>query len=159
MDFRGFRRALVVACLSLAAANCKKCESCVEDEKEEEEEKNAMRDHFWRVQISLVGKGRVKTFGPAFDCVSDGATQTGECGPKLVRFKEMHPPTMEATGAAGWTFEHWESQIREPDGGMATRTGPMPDGKVYLNGFGYTDTGELELVKAVFVMLAPEGGR
>ena len=26
----------------------------------------------------------------------------------------------------------------------------MPDGRVYLNGFGYEDTGELETVTAVF---------
>lgn len=153
-----FARPLVVACLLVAAANCKKCESCLEDESEEEEERNAQRDHFWRAQIVVVGKGRVKTFVPAFDCTSDGTTQTGDCGPKLVRFREMKPPMMEATADAGWMFDHWESQIREPDGGMTTRKGPMPDGRIYLNGFGYTDTGELEFVKAVFA-LDGDGGR
>ena len=30
----------------------------------------------------------------------------------------------------------------------------MPDGRVYLDGFGYSDTGELETVTAVFVPVA-----
>ncbi len=158
MDVARLARSLLAGCFLVAAANCKKCESCVEDEREEEEEKNIARDHFWRAQVTVVGQGRVKTFVPAFDCTSDGTTQSGECGPKLLRFKEMKPPTMEATGAAGWTFDHWESQIRQPDGGMRTRTGPMPDGRIYLNGFGYTDTGEIEFVKAVFTV-AEDGGR
>lgn len=122
----------------------------MEDEREEEEERNAAREHFWRAQIAIVGEGRVKTFIPAYDCTSDGHAQTGDCGPKLVRFKELKPPTMQATPAAGWRFDHWESRIRVPDGGLTTRTGPMPDGPIYVNGFGYSDTGELETVTAVF---------
>ena len=97
----------------------------------------------------------MKTFIAAFDCTSDGATQRGECGPKLVTFKEMQPATMEATAAPGWRFDHWESLIHQPDGAMIPRQGPMPDGRVYLNGFGYADTGQLEVVKAVFAR-APE---
>ena len=143
-------RALLVAAVALAAASCSKCDAC-EDEREEEEERNLARDHIWRAQIAIVGAGRVKTVTDAFDCTSDGTTQRGACGPRLVRFKEMHPPMMEATSAPGFRFDHWESQIRAPDGAVAPRKGPMPDGPVYLNGFGYSDTGELELVTAVFV--------
>jgi hypothetical protein len=93
----------------------------------------------------------VKTFVDAFDCTSDGTTQRGVCGPKLVRFKELAPPTMEARPAPGWRFDHWDALIREPDGSTHGRAGPMPDGRVYLNGFGYSDTGQLETVTAVFV--------
>jgi hypothetical protein len=68
----------------------------------------------------------------------------------------MHPTTMQATAAPGWRFDHWESKIVEPDGAVTTRRGRMPDGPVYLNGFGYEDTGELETVRAVFVRV-PDG--
>ena len=57
---------------------------------------------------------------------------------------------MRATGAPGWKLDHWESRTRQRDGGMTSRVGPMPDGRVYLNGFGYSDTGGLETVTAVF---------
>ena len=133
------------------------CKGCRDDEAEEAEERNLRRDHFWRAQISLSGKGTVRTFVPAFDCTSDGTSQSGDCGPKLLRFKELAPPTMEAVAAEGWRFDRWEAEIRSPDGGVRPRNGPMPDGRVYLDGFGYTDTGELETVRAVFVP-APGGG-
>jgi hypothetical protein len=130
-------------------------ESCErDDELEEEEERDMQRDNFWRAQITISGRGQVKTFIDAFDCVSDEAGgQRGDCGPKLVRFKELAPPTMDARPAAGWRFDHWESSIREADGGVHGRPGRMPDGKVYINGFGYADTGQLETVTAVFVPL------
>lgn len=35
--------------------------------------------------------------------------------------------------------------------GRTAAPGPMPDGRVYLDGFGYRDTGQLETVTAVFV--------
>ena len=34
---------------------------------------------------------------------------------------------------------------------MRRRSGRMPDGRLYMNGFGYEDTGQLETVTAVFV--------
>ena len=139
-------------CVGLASASCKGCKSCEnESDEEEQEERNRERLHYWRAQISIVGRGTVKTFITAFDCASDGAAQTGECGPKLVTFKEMQPATMEATAALGWRFDHWEALVYEADGQALPRQGPMPDGRVYLNGFGYQDTGALEVVKAVFV--------
>ncbi|MFI5298375.1 MAG: hypothetical protein ACHREM_09775 [Polyangiales bacterium] len=128
-----------------------------EEEAEEKEEREMQRDHYWRVQIVVEGQGVVKTFIPAFDCSSDGATQWGECGPKLIAFKELAPPTMEARPSPGWRLDRWESQIREPDGSVHSRKGRVPDGRVYLNGFGYSDTGELETVRAVFVRV-PDGG-
>jgi hypothetical protein len=145
------RRALLLGLV--AVTGCRGCASC-DSEEEEEEERNLVRDHFWRAQIAIVGKGAVKTYVHAFDCSSDGGGAAGACGPLLVRFKELAPPTMEATPAAGWVFDHWESQIREPDGASRPRAGKMPDGRVYLNGFGYADTGQLETVTAVFV---PDG--
>jgi hypothetical protein len=146
-------RALLVAllCLTTSAASCKSCQSC--DDEEEHEEREREREHYWRVAIRITGKGRVKTFIPAFDCRSDGERATGECGPKLVTFKELHPATLEAVADDGWTLGRWSSEIREKDGSVHARQGPMPDGRVYLNGFGYTDTGALETVTAVFVPL------
>jgi hypothetical protein len=62
---------------------------------------------------------------------------------------------LAATPAAGRRLDHWESRTREPDGAVVARQGPTPDGARYVNGFGYTDTGELETVTAVF---AASGG-
>jgi hypothetical protein len=139
------RRALLLLAF-VRLASCKGC-----SEPEEDEERDLARDHYWRAQIRIVGAGAVSTPVPAFDCASDGAAQRGECGPKLVTFKELAPPTMKATGAPGWRFDHWESLTLEPDGATTTRKGKMPDGPIYLNGFGYADTKELETVTAVFV--------
>jgi hypothetical protein len=157
---RPLLRSLLLAVVALPTV-MPGCKACREDEAEEEEEREQQRDHFWRAQIAIVGKGTVRTFVEAFDCRSDGAVQTGDCGPKLVRFKELKPPTMEAIPAPGWKLDHWESSIREPDGSVAPRKGRMPDGRVYLNGFGYADTGELETVKPIFVPSldgGPDGG-
>jgi hypothetical protein len=143
--------------IALPGGGATGCKACRKDEVEEEEEREGERAHFWRVQVAIAGKGTVKTFIPALECTSDGTTQSGDCGPKLLEFTELTPPTMEATAAPGWRFDHWESQIREPDGSVEPRKGPMPDGRVYLNGFGYRDTGELETVRPVFV-LASDGG-
>ncbi|HEY8041749.1 MAG TPA: hypothetical protein VIF15_18220 [Polyangiaceae bacterium] len=149
------RAAATLLLMSLLAVGtaCRGCKGC--EEEEEQEERDTQRDHFWRAQIAIQGQGTVKTFVDAYDCTSDGTTQRGECGPKLVVFKELKPPTMEAHPAPGWRFERWESTIRERDGSAHPRAGAMPDGRVYLNGFGYSDTGELETVTAVFV---PEPG-
>ena len=140
---------LALAALPGASSGCKSCH--LDSEEEEQEELNQARDHFWRVQIRIVGQGTVKTRITAFDCASDGVRTTGGCGPKLVTFKEIEPPLMEAVPAAGWKLDHWESLIRGADGSTAPRQGRMPDGRVYLNGFGYEDTGALETVTAVFV--------
>ncbi len=122
-----------------------------EDELEEQEERDIQRDNYWRAQITITGRGRVKTPTDAFDCFSEGAEAHGSCGPKLVTFKELAPPTMVAQAPRGWRFDHWEASIREPDGSVHGRPGQMPDGKVYIDGFGYSDTGQLETVTAVFV--------
>jgi hypothetical protein len=140
-------RWLFLVCLTVTG--CKSCEA--RDREEEMEERERELDHFWRARIVIVGSGQVKTFIHAFDCSSDGGIQDGACGPLLVRFKELAPATMEARPSVGWTFDHWESIIVEPDGATRPRAGRMPDGRVYLNGFGYADTGELEIVTAVFV--------
>lgn len=130
---------------------CPGCKACArDDELEEREERDQQRDHFWRAQLVITGHGQVKTVVDAFDCTSDEAGQRGECGPKLVRFKELAPPLMEARPAPGWRFVRWDALIRTPDGGSRPRVGPTPDGRMYLDGFGYSDTGELETVTAVF---------
>jgi hypothetical protein len=135
--------------LALLLAGCRSCRGC--EDAEESEARDQARDHIWRSQIRIVGRGRVHTFVPAFDCADDGAGAHGACGPLLLRFKELAPPTMQAVAATGWVFDHWESEIRDPDGAVRPRAGRMPDGPLYLNGFGYEDTGELEIVTAVFV--------
>ncbi len=140
----------LLLCLSaLAVSGCKSCER--EDESEEEEERDLQRDHYWRAQIAIVGRGSVKTRADLFDCTSDGAGARGACGPRLAVFKEGAPPLLEALGAPGWRFDHWGSLIRGSDGGAHGRPGPMPDGRRYLNGMGYSDTGQLETVTAYFV--------
>jgi len=125
-----------------------------DDELEEQEERDMQRDNFWRAEIAIRGAGRVKSFVDAFDCTSEGAGAHGQCGPRLVLFKELAPPTMEARPAPGWRFDHWESSIREADGGTHGRPGRMPDGTVYINGMGFSDTGQSETVTAVFVPAA-----
>jgi len=145
------RLAMVAPLALFAVPGCKSCER--DHDLEEREEREQQRDHFWRAQIVIAGHGQVKTVVEAFDCTSDGSGQRGECGPKLVRFKELAPPLMEARPAPGWRFARWDAVIRTPDGGSRARVGPMPDGRMYLDGFGYSDTGELETVTAVF---APE---
>lgn len=138
----------------LAATGCRGCKSCEDDELEEQEERDMQRDNFWRAQVTITGQGRVKTFIDAIDCAADDGGQHGRCGPQLFVFKEMAPPTMEAQPAPGWRFDHWDARVRDPDGGVHGRAGRMPDGKIYIDGFGWTDTGQLETVIAVFV---PEG--
>jgi hypothetical protein len=140
----------VFAACAIASCARARCNGC-EDETEEREEQDLARDHYWRARIEIVGAGRVRTFVDAFDCASDGGATTGRCGPALVRFKELAPATMEAIAAPGWRFDRWESSTREPDGEVLPRPGPMPDGRLYLNGFGYSDTGELETVRVIFV--------
>ena len=153
---RPFARAFLVAAASFVVlgSGCKGGKGCAleESEEEEQEERDQARDNYWRAQISIVGKGSVRTDSSIFDCVGDGVTQTGKCGPNLLKFPELSPPLMKASPAPGWRLDHWESLTREPDGAMKPREGRMPDGRFYLNGFGYTDTGELETVKAVFVL-------
>lgn len=141
---------LVVGAIALAGGATIGIVHLRDEELEEDEERERARDHLWRVAIAIEGAGRVKSVVPAFDCASDGGGVQGECGPKLVRFAELAPPLLEAIAAPGSRFVRWESRIREPDGAVAPRRGPMPDGRFYLNGFGFDDTGELETVTAVF---------
>jgi hypothetical protein len=123
--------------------------SCGHDE-EEQEERDQERANYWRVQIVLAGAGTVRTASAAFDCVGNGRLQIGACGPTLVAFDELHPPLLHALAATGWRFDHWEAQIRSPYGFVRRRVGPMPTGAFYIDGFGYADTGELEIVRAIF---------
>jgi hypothetical protein len=119
---------------------------------DQDDDEDDDRDNYWRAQIAIVGRGAVKTTVEAFDCMRDSRDPPrGECGPKLVRFKELSPPLMRAIAARGSSFHHWEAIVHEPDGTTRARIGPLPDGPVYIDGFGYRDTGELETVTAVFV--------
>lgn len=121
-----------------------------EDEEEEAEEREQLRANYWRVQIVLVGAGTVRTASAELDCVGNGRLQIGACGPTLVAFDELHPPLLHAIAAPGWRFDHWEAQVRSPYGFMRPRIGPMPRAAFYIDGFGYTDTGELETLRAIF---------
>jgi len=152
---RWFELAILVGCIS--ATSCKSCHERRDtdvdrevDEGSDPEEQDDNRDNFWRVRIAIVGHGNVATHATLLDCTSDGTHTWGTCGPQLVKFKERTPPLLRATGAPGWHFDHWEAVISTRAGSKRPRAGPMPDGDVYLDGFGYADTGELETVTAVF---------
>ena len=133
-------------------ALCAGYRSCREDDAaEEEEERSLGRDHYWRAQVAIAGAGDVRATQSGIHCASNASEQSGACGPVLFRFKELQPAMLEATPAPGWRLDHWESRTREADAAIVVRRGPMPDGARYVNGFGYTDTGELETVTAVFV--------
>lgn len=118
------------------------------------EDKDDNRPNYWRAEIAIVGHGEVASVVGGFACTSDGMRTVGDCGPRLLAFHERNPPLLRATGSPGWRFDHWQSTTRHADGRVATRAGPMPDGRLYLNGFGYRDTGALETVTAVFVAVA-----
>jgi hypothetical protein len=148
---RSLLRRWLPVILLVSAAQCTGGKACREEDAEEEEERSLDRDHYWRAQVSIVGAGAVRATPRGIDCASDGALQRGDCGPVLFRFKELKPAILEAVPAPGWRLDRWESRTREPDGAVVVRRGPMPDGSRYVNGFGYTDTGEIETVTAVFV--------
>jgi hypothetical protein len=141
----------------LVLGSCKSChESTREsdphvDEGNDPEEADDQRDNFWRVRIEVVGAGDASTADKRLACVGDVTTVTGACGPLLLRFKEREPPLLRATATPGWHFDHWSSVLTEPDGSTHPRPGSMPDGVLYLNGFGYSDTGELDTVTVVFL--------
>jgi hypothetical protein len=118
---------------------------------DEGEDSDEARESFWRASVVIVGSGRVTTAVKSFDCVSNGEHQSGQCGPSLVRFAELSPPLLLAEPAAHWHFSHWESVLHEPDGTTRSRSMAWIDGPLYMNAFGYRDTGELETVTAVFV--------
>ena len=145
----------VLSAVALASlALCAGCKACREDDAaEEEEERSLDRDHYWRAQVAIVGAGDVHANQPGIHCASNGRDPSGPCGPVLFRFKELKPAILEATPAPGWRLDHWESRTRGADGTTVARRGPMPDGARYVNGFGYSDTGALETVTAVFVPL------
>src|SRR5579859_3202212 len=114
MHTGSFRKRLAlfhVALLVLGTAPACKggCRGCEDEEEEEERERE--RDHYWRAKLTIRGQGTAKTFIPGFDCSSDGAHQSGDCGPKLIKFKELRPATLKAIPAPGWRFDHWESII------------------------------------------------
>ena len=121
------------------------------EDEEDDEERDTERDNYWRVRVVLVGEGTVSSAVAPIACVADDTHRgSGDCGPRLIRFKERQPPLLRAIGARGWRFDHWESMITRTAGSTGPRTGRMPDGRLYLNGLGYVDTGELETVTAVF---------
>ena len=127
-----------------------------ESPEEEAEEKELTTDQLWRVGVTLVGFGRVAT-APAspeaqsIDCARDTKGQHGECGPKLLRYRQMTPALLTARGAVGWKFVRWETRLRLPDGKIVPgRKIPEPFNRVYIDGFPAGDTGETELLTAIF---------
>ncbi|GAC1546660.1 MAG: hypothetical protein NVS3B10_10630 [Polyangiales bacterium] len=130
-----------------------------EDEESDEEaleEKELTTDQLWRVGVTLVGFGRVATAPGSpepqtLDCARDAAGQHGECGPKLLRYRQMTPALLTARGAVGWKFARWETRLRLPDGKIVRgRKIPEPFNRVYIDGFPAGDTGETELLTAIF---------
>ena len=142
--------------LAVVLAGCRSCGKSSEhdrhvDEGPDSEEAADNRDNFWRARIVIVGHGDASTVDHRFACHGTAAGVTGACGPVLLRFHERQPPLVRATAAPGWRFDHWSSTLTGPDGSTHPRIGRLPDGPLYLNGFGYADTGELDTVTAVFV--------
>jgi hypothetical protein len=150
----------LAACVALGAGACRANEHRDHspgaadhddsDEAEQAEERETARPTFWRVQIAIEGQGRVADATGAFDCHRDAGDQGGSCGPKLVTFPELRPPVLMETPALGWRFVRWQPVVRGRDGAIHPRKLPPPDGPRYINGFGYSDTGELETVTAIF---------
>ena len=139
----------MIAAVVAPLGACKTCHS--DDESEEAEERDQQRDNWWRVQVAVTGRGTVTSKDGLIHCSFDEKAGPRACGPVLFRFKELKPPLLDGQPAEGWRLDHWESSVRERDGAVAPRKGPMPDGRYYINGFGYEDTGQLETVTAVFV--------
>ena len=122
------------------------------DDEGSDEDEDLARQNYWRAQVRIAGYGSVSSAVGKLSCSADAAGTHGTCGPVLFRFEELKPPLLRATGATGWRFDHWSVSIREPDGATRPRQGPVPKGRLYMDGFGYQDTGELEVVTATFVI-------
>jgi len=156
---------LSAGCAKLRKAINEKDES-EEKEKEERElseEERENQEHLWRVQLTLVGEGVVRTNiegipAIAVDCKRDAEGQSGECGPKLLRWKEARPPLLTAHGAPGWKFIQWKTSTRKADGSIVPTNKVLEPGlRLYLNGMGTKDAGDCELLTAVFERQADPG--
>jgi hypothetical protein len=112
-----------------------------EDDDDDEDAEDA-RLNYWHPRIVVVGDGVVTSAIVPIACTSSG----GLCGPLAIAFDERQPPLLRAVAAPGWRLDRWQSSLR---------TGPMPDGRFYVNGLGYDDTGQIETVTAVFVRDRP----
>ena len=129
-------------------------------EEEALEEKELVEEQLWRVGVMVVGHGRVSTApqspeAQSIDCARDAHGQHGECGPKLLRYRQMTPALLTARGATGWKFSHWETRLRLPNAKIVPgRKIPEPFHRLYINGFPAGDTGETELLTAVFTQQA-----
>jgi hypothetical protein len=107
--------------------------------------------NLWRVEVRIVGHGALATPHGELACQATGGAATGRCGPELLRFAELDPPLLRATGARGWRFDRWTAELHRRDGTTTPRPAPLPDGRLYLNGLGYVDDGTRETVTAIFV--------
>lgn len=160
------RRADILA-LALLLAGCDRLRRAIEpdppdakvEEKKEEresEEERENREHFWRVELTLVGQGVVRTNLEGIkaiwvECTRDEKGQSGECGPKLLRWREGQPPLLTARGAKGWKFVRWESKTRKSDGKIVPTAKKFePAQRLYFNAMGVDDNGDSELLTAYF---------
>jgi len=149
-------RLAALAVLGTSLGSCKSCletrndDRRVDESSSDPDEADDLRKNFWRMRVAITGAGDATTADGRIACHGTALEVTGACGPVLFEFDERTPPLVHATAARGWRFVRWSSMLTEPDGSTHPRAGRMPDGLVYLNGFGYADTGELETVTAVF---------
>jgi hypothetical protein len=114
------------------------------DDEDDEDAEDAQLN-YWRPRVVVVGEGMVTSAIVPIACTPRG----GLCGPLAIAFDEREPPLLQAVPARGWRLERWQSSLR---------SGPVLDGRFYINGLGYEDTGEVETVTAVFVRERRAGG-
>jgi hypothetical protein len=113
---------------------------------------------FWRVAVDVRGEGNVHMFlDGGIDCTGGPVAVHGACGPSAIISNQRQPATLQEIPASGWTFTQWQVQIREPDGTSAPRTVPDPASPLYLDSFGANDTGQTEVVTAVFIKQLDSG--
>lgn len=156
---------LLALCLALASqeVGCARLRKAIEKDEVEEkeghelsEEERENQEHLWRVKLTLVGQGVVRTNiegipEMSLRCTRDEKAQSGECGPKLLRWKEGQPPLLTARGAKGWKFVRWTTSTLRPNGSIVPTEKVIEPGlRLYLNGMGTRDTGESELLTAYF---------
>lgn len=133
------------------------------DEEENEDEDDVL-PRFWKVEVAIEGKGMVHSTRFDIHCWKPEADQPqqGKCGPQSwVTGLSGHakpPSILAARPAPGWKLVAWRARVREPDGRVWARKLKAGGRPLYWNRFGSDkDTGQVELVTAVFTQAEPAG--